>query len=87
MIPKTKIMNYEDKKLIHSKDLLSTTDVSNAIGVNLTKTFITTQLEVYPTIQTTLGYYWPKDRLPLIRIALAKYVLEDVLEGYNDAIR
>lgn len=79
-----KIPNYHELKAIRTKDMLSTSDINSSIGITMSRDFIVKQLEIYPKLETNLGYYWDKKDLQTIKLVLAKYLVESVLEEKNE---
>lgn len=84
IIQSSKIPNYHELKAIRTKDMLSTSDINAAIGITMSRDFIAKQLEIYPKLETNLGYYWNKNDLKTIKLVLAKYLIESALEGVDD---
>ena len=80
----SKIPNYHELKAIRTKDMLSTSDINSAIGITMSRDFIAKQLEIYPKLETNLGYYWDKKDLQTIKLCLAKYLVDSILEGKNN---
>jgi hypothetical protein len=38
------------------------------------------KLEIYPSVETHLGFYWTEDKVTKVKLSLAKYLIEDCLE-------
>lgn len=73
-----------EAKFIDGRSLISTTDLSNIIGFNIGKNFIVNKLEIYPSVETHLGFYWSEDKVTKIKLALAKYLIQDCLENSKE---
>jgi hypothetical protein len=73
-----------EARFIDARNLLSTTDLSHTIGFNISKDFIVNKLEIYPSVETHLGFYWSKDKVTKVKLALAKYLVEDCLENSKE---
>ena len=73
-----------DARFIDARHLLSTTDLSNIMGFNISKDFIVNKLEIYPSVETHLGFYWTDDKVTKVKLALAKYLIQDCLENSKE---
>jgi hypothetical protein len=73
-----------DAKFINASELISTTDLSNILGFNISRDFIVNKLEIYPSVETHLGFYWTDDKVTKVKLALAKYLVEDCLENSKE---
>jgi hypothetical protein len=80
----TAFPKISDAKFIDARNLLSTTDLSNIIGFNISRDFIVNNLEIYPSVETHLGFYWSVDKVTKIKLALAKYLIQDCLESSKE---